>query len=275
LKNIQQFIFIIVFAIIVLSVPAYSAVQRTDEVQAAALGDGAITAQESDALKDTLAIPSAVPRGPQDVLRDYEAGMSSLSEQFSAKLGVLVQAVEKGELSRDQGENISAEQYQVARMQFELLSALHAMLQADVAHAAIAPPQPQPTAAKPSEIVVVPLPFSSLELSPALTEYLNLSSAQVRAIEQLMSEEHRNLKPLMDDMQATRAKLLAASGQHATNQKEIKTLAAAQAGMLTKLIVANSRMQARLFKLLTAEQQKKLEAFKQSNSNQLSLQAGQ
>ena len=275
MKNIQQFIFIIVFAIIVLSVPAYSAVQRTDEVQAAALGDGAITAQESDALKDTLAIPSAVPRGPQDVLRDYEAGMSSLSEQFSAKLGVLVQAVEKGELSRDQGENISAEQYQVARMQFELLSALHAMLQADVAHAAIAPPQPQPTAAKPSEIVVVPLPFSSLELSPALTEYLNLSSAQVRAIEQLMSEEHRNLKPLMDDMQATRAKLLAASGQHATNQKEIKTLAAAQAGMLTKLIVANSRMQARLFKLLTAEQQKKLEAFKQSNSNQLSLQAGQ
>jgi len=275
LKNIQQFIFIIVIAIIVPSVPAYSAVQRTDEVQAAALGDGAITAQESDALKDTLAIPSAVPRGPQDVLRDYEAGMSSLSEQFSAKLGVLVQAVEKGELSRDQGENISAEQYQAARMQFELLSALHAMLQADVAHAAIAPPQPQPTAAKPSEIVVVPLPFSSLELSPALTEYLNLSSAQVRAIEQLMSEEHRNLKPLMDDMQATRAKLLAASGQRATNQKEIKTLAAAQAGMLTKLIVANSRTQARLFKLLTAEQQKKLEAFKQSNSNQLSLQAGQ
>lgn len=274
MKNIQQFIFIIVFAIIVPSVPAYSAVQRTDEVQAAALGDGAITAQESDALKDTLAIPSAVPRGPQDVLRDYEAGMSSLSEQFSAKLGVLVQAVEKGELSRDQGENISAEQYQAARMQFELLSALHAMLQADVAHAAIAPPQPQPTAAKPSEIVVVPLPFSSLELSPALTEYLNLSSAQVRAIEQLMSEEHRNLKPLMDDMQATRAKLLAGSGQRATNQKEIKTLAAAQAAMLTKLIVANSRTQARLFKLLTAEQQKKLEAFKQSNSNQLSLQAG-
>jgi len=274
LKNIQQFIFIIVIAIIVPSVPAYSAVQRPDEVQAAALGDGAITAQESDALKDTLAIPSAVPRGPQDVLRDYEAGMSSLSEQFSAKLGVLVQAVEKGELSRDQGENISAEQYQAARMQFELLSALHAMLQADVAHAAIAPPQPQPTAAKPSEIVVVPLPFSSLELSPALTEYLNLSSAQVRAIEQLMSEEHRNLKPLMDDMQATRAKLLAGSGQRATNQKEIKTLAAAQAAMLTKLIVANSRTQARLFKLLTAEQQKKLEAFKQSNSNQLSLQAG-
>ena len=274
MKNIQQFIFIIVIAIIVPSVPAYSAVQRPDEVQAAALGDGAITAQESDALKDSLAIPSAVPRGPQDVLRDYEAGMSSLSEQFSAKLGVLVQAVEKGELSRDQGENISAEQYQAARMQFELLSALHAMLQADVAHAAIAPPQPQPTAAKPSEIVVVPLPFSSLELSPALTEYLNLSSAQVRAIEQLMSEEHRNLKPLMDDMQATRAKLLAGSGQRATNQKEIKTLAAAQAAMLTKLIVANSRTQARLFKLLTAEQQKKLEAFKQSNSNQLSLQAG-
>lgn len=275
MKNIQQFIFIIAFAIIVLSVPAYSAVQRTDEVQAAPLGDGAITAHESDALKDVLAVPSAVPRGPQDVLRDYEAGMSSLSEEFSAKLGVLVQAVEKGELSRDQGENISAEQYQAALMQFELLSALHAMLQADVAHAAIAQPQPQTTAAKQSEIVMVALPYASLELSPALTQYLDLSPVQVSAIEQLMSEERRNLKPLMDEMQATRAKLLAASGHRETNQKEVKSLAAAQAGMLTKLIVAASRMQARLYKLLTAEQQKKFEAFKQSNSNELSLQAGQ
>jgi Spy/CpxP family protein refolding chaperone len=280
LKNIQHLIFILLIPIIVMSVPASSEVQRiepqiqrSDEIQPPVIDTEAVIAQESDALKDALAVPSAVPRGPQDVLRDYEAGMSSLSQQFSAKLGVLVQAVEKGELSRDQGENISAEQYQASRMQFELLSALHAMLQADVAHAAVA--QPQPAAAKQSEIVMVALPFSSLELSPALSQYLDLSPQQVTAIEQLMSQERRELKPLVDEMQATRTKLLAASGHPQANKKEVKTLAAAQAGMLTKLIVANSRMQARLYKLLTVEQRKKLEAFKQSNSSELALQAGQ
>jgi Spy/CpxP family protein refolding chaperone len=280
LKNIQHLIFILLIPIIVMSVPASSEVQRTepqiqrtDEIQPPVIDTEAVIAQESDALTGALAVPSAVPRGPQDVLRDYEAGMSSLSQQFSAKLGVLVQAVEKGELSRDQGENISAEQYQASRMQFELLSALHAMLQADVAHAAVA--QPQPAAAKQSEIVMVALPFSSLELSPALSQYLDLSPQQVTAIEQLMSQERRQLKPLMDEMQATRTKLLAASGHPQANKKEVKTLAAAQAGMLTKLIVANSRMQARLYKLLTVEQRKKLEAFKQSNSSELALQAGQ
>ena len=279
----KQFVFIILFAIIAVSArPAYSEVQRTesqvqrgDELQPSVIDAGAVIAQESDALKDALAVPSTVPRGPQDVLKDYEAGMTSISEQFSAKLGVIVQAVHKGELSRDQGEKISGEQYQIARMQFELLSALHEMLQEDLAHAAVAQPQLQPTDAKQSEIVMVALPFSSLELTPALTEYLGLSSGQVTAIEQLMSEERRHVKPLMDEMQATRTKLLAASAHRQGNEKEVKTLAAAQAGLLAKLIVANSRMQARINRLLTVEQQKKLESFKQSNPSELSLQAGQ
>jgi hypothetical protein len=48
-------------------------------------------------------------------------------------------------------------------------------------------------------------------------------------------------------------------------EKEIKALAEAQAAMLTKLILANSRMQARIYKLLSREQQEKLDAFRQSS----------
>jgi len=144
-----------------------------------------------------------------------------------------------------------------------LLSALHEILQQDLARAAIT--QPTPVPAKQSEIVMVALPFSSFELSPSLAQYLGLTAEQISAIEKLMSEERRNLGPLMAQMQANKAKLLAASGHPQSNQKEVKALAAAQAGMLTELIIANSQMQAKLYKLLTVEQQKKLDNFKQSN----------
>jgi Spy/CpxP family protein refolding chaperone len=111
---------------------------------------------------------------------------------------------------------------------------------------------------------MVALPFSSLRLSPSLAEYLDLSPEQVNAIEQLMSNERPNLEPLMVQMRATKTKLLPATAGHQTNDKEIKALADTQAAMLTKLILANSRMQAKLYKLLSREQQRKLDAFKQS-----------
>src|SRR5437660_1292872 len=55
----------------------------------------------------------------------------------------------------------------------------------------------QITEAKPGEsassrddqIVVVDIPFSSLQLDPSLAEYLGLSSAQIRAIQHLMAQE--------------------------------------------------------------------------------------
>jgi hypothetical protein len=45
----------------------------------------------------------------------------------------------------------------------------------------------------------------------------------------------------------------------------VKALAATQANMLAKLIVANSRMQAKLYKLLTPAQRKKLDNFKRTS----------
>jgi Spy/CpxP family protein refolding chaperone len=267
---IKQLLFIVSIAIITLSAPAYSETLRTEDVQPPLFGSTPGTLAETESLGDALAVPSALPRGPQDLLNDYEAGMVSISQEFSARLGAIVQAVQKGELSREEGENITAEQYQVSRMQFELFSALHEILQQDIARATA--PQPAPAAAKQNDIVMVSLPFSSLELNSSLAEYLELSPEQVSAIEKLMSEERRKLEPLMAQMQANKTKLLAASSHRPTNEKEVKALAATQAGMLTELIVANSQLQAKIDKLLTAEQQKKLDVVKRSS--ELSQRAG-
>ena len=219
----------------------------------------------SDALTNVLAAPSATPRGPQDQLQDYEAGMVSITQQFSAKIAVIAGAVQRGELSREQGEDISAEQYEMAQMQFNLLSALHEMLAQDLARAAAAPQ----SARKPSqenEIVMVALPFSSLQLNPSVIEYLDLSPAQVRSIQQLMSDERSTLEPLMAQLQTIREQLLSITEQDQTrNEKEVKALAAVQARNLTKLIVANSRMRARIYQLLSPQQQRKLDEFQKSN----------
>jgi hypothetical protein len=189
--------------------------------------------------------------------------MVTIAQQFSAQLRTIVQGVQSGQLSREQGEQLTGEQYQIARMQFELLSALHRMLQQDLARTRVVGYEPAPSEER--EIVMVALPFSSLELSPSLAEYLELSADQVNAIRRLMSDERRNVEPLIAEMRANKAKLLVATAGRQTNEREIKALADAQATMLTKLILANSRMQARIYKLLSREQQKKLDDFKQSS----------
>jgi len=215
----------------------------------------------ASSLAAVLSVPSAIPQGPQDLVEEYETGMRAITQQLSARLAALAGAVNRGELTREQGESVSFEQYQQAQMQFDLLSVLRELLQQDIARAAAAP-RPKPDEAVKSEIVMVALPFSSLQLSPSIVEYLDLSSTQVASIEELMSEERRNLVPLMTQMQETRDQLLIATDQGETkDEKEVKALAATQARNLTKLIVANSRMRTRIYQLLSPTQQKKLDAF--------------
>jgi len=248
-------------SIIAVLAPAFAAAQHgADEVQPPEL---AVIASNTrgEILTSVLAVPSAIPRGPDDRLREYELGMATIAQQFSLQLRNIVQGVGSGQLRREQGEQLTGEQYQIARMQFELLSALHSMLQQDLARATVVNHEPAPE----SEIVVVALPFSSLELSPSLAEYLELSADQVNAIQHLMSDERRNVEPLIAQMRANKAKLLVATAGRQTNEGAIKALADAQATMLTKLILANSRMQARIYKLLSREQQKKLDDFKESS----------
>jgi hypothetical protein len=248
--------------IIAVSAPAFAAVQdRTDNVQPLEAVPIA-PARGNETLASVLAIPPALPRGPYDRLTDYENGMAAIAQQFSSKLQTIVQGVQSGQLNREQGEQLGGEQYHIARMQFEFLSALHEMLQQDLARTTVGY-QPAPSGER--DIVMVELPFSSLELTPSLVQYLELRPDQVNAIQQMMADQRRNLEPLMVQMRAARTRLLVATAGGQTNEKEIRALANAQAGMLTKLILANARMQARLYKLLSRKQQRKLDSLKQSS----------
>jgi hypothetical protein len=223
---------------------------------------------EDAALAEVLSIPSAIPRGPRDVLDDYEADMAAIASRLSGELESIWQAFKSGRLTREQSENISSERYQVAIMQFQVLSALHAMLEQDMANT---PVVPKSTASQGSQIVSVPLPFSSLQLSPSLAEELGLRSEQISAIQELISNERRETEPLMVQLRSTRQQLVAATQQARPNEKEIRALAGTQARILMKLIVADARTRGKVYRCLSPEQQNKFDDFKRAND--LTLQA--
>ena len=156
---------------------------------------------------------------------------------------------------------MSAEQYQVTHMQFELLSLWRGIEEQDSARNPDVEAKPDST--QESEVVMVALPFSSLQLNPSLATYLSLTSSQVEAIQQVMMREQHSLEPLMTGLRTAREKLLAIGSEH-VNEKQVKALADTEASLLARLIVANARMQSKIYKILSPEQQKKLSDLKQT-----------
>jgi hypothetical protein len=199
--------------------------------------------------------------GPQQVLQEYEAAMVAITQNFSAKLAGITEAVQQGKMSSEDGKTSSGEQYLIAQMQFQLLSAWRQIEEQNLAKV---PPPDDKSDASPTddnEIVLVELPFSSFELTGAVAEHLSLTQSQKEAIQQVMTRERHHMEPLMAQSRSIREKLLALDPQH-SNKKEIKTLADAQAALLAKFIVANARMQSEIYRLLTPEQQRKLDDLK-------------
>ena len=104
---------------------------------------------------------------------------------------------------------------------------------------------------------MVALPFSSFQLNPSLATYLSLTASQVEAIQQIMMREQHSLEPLMTQLRTTREKLLTI-GSEPANEKQVKALADTEASLLARLIIANARMQSKIYKILSSGQQKKL-----------------
>jgi hypothetical protein len=199
--------------------------------------------------------PAVTANDPKQALLDYDSLMIALTQKFSATLETISEAVKRGELSSEQAREVSAEQYQLTHMQFELLSLWRGFEEQDLS--GVPDFQPSPDPGQESEVVTVALPFSSLQLNPSLAKYLNLTPTQVEAIQQVMTREQSSFEPLITELRVTRDKLLAICSGH-INEKQVKALAATEASLLARLIVANARMQSKIYKILSAEQQRKL-----------------
>jgi hypothetical protein len=73
-----------------------------------------------------------MPLGPQDVLKSYEIAMSLVADKTSADFSSIVQAQQTNQITREQAEYLLQQRYQVAMMQYQVLSALHDVLRHDI-----------------------------------------------------------------------------------------------------------------------------------------------
>jgi hypothetical protein len=214
-----------------------------------------VTPVEDPAIRSVPTGRAVQANDPKQALQDYDSLMIALTQKFSATLATIAEAAKRGELSGEQAREMSVEQYQLAHMQFELLSLWRGIEEQDSATSPDVQADPAPR--QENEAVTVALPFSSLQLNPSLATYLNLTPTQVEAIKQVMTREQSSFEPLITELRVTRDKLLAIGSEH-TNEKQVKALADEEASLLARLIVANARMQSKIYRILSPEQKKRL-----------------
>jgi len=101
---------------------ALAAAEGADRNLHTGRGQLLVTPVDDPAVKDVPPSPAVVPNDPKQVLQDYDSLMIALTQKFSATLATIAEAVKRGEVSSEQAREVSAEQYQLTHMQFELLS---------------------------------------------------------------------------------------------------------------------------------------------------------
>ena len=120
------------------------------------------TSMQSNAgLSDVIACKPEMPLGPQDILKAYEIAMSLVLEKTSADFLVIVQTQQANQISREQAEYLLLQSYQVAMMQYQVLSALRDVLKHDIDEAAWQQARQPLKTTSSDTVLVVPFPGSA------------------------------------------------------------------------------------------------------------------
>jgi hypothetical protein len=123
----------------------------------------AVTSAPSDTvLSEVIAVKPEMPLGPPDILKAYEIAMNLVVEKASTDFSAIAQAQQANQISRGQAEYLLQEGYQVAMMQFQVLSALHDVLKHEIDQTT---EQAKSSVRKDSSdtVLVVPFPASPFE----------------------------------------------------------------------------------------------------------------
>jgi hypothetical protein len=107
-------------------------------------------------LAELIAVRPELPLGPTDVLKEYEQGMALIAQGMSAEVANISRAQQANEVTREQAEYLIEERYQIAMMQYQVLSALHEALERDVAQEAERAKRVRGGAGPDTAVVVVP-----------------------------------------------------------------------------------------------------------------------
>ena len=116
--------------------------------------------QSNPVLSDLIALKPEMPLGPEDVLKSYEIAMNMVADKTSADFVVIVQAQQTNQITRQQAEYFLQQSYQMAMMQYQVLSALHDVLKHEIDKAAGQQARQSLKATNSDTVLVVPFPES-------------------------------------------------------------------------------------------------------------------
>jgi len=118
-------------------------------------------AQSNAVLSGLITFKPEMPLGPQDLLKSYEIAMSLVADKTSTDFSVIVQAQQENQITREQAEYLLQQKYELAIMQYQVLSALHDVLRHDMEEATQRRESSLRTA-RADTVLVVPCPSSAL-----------------------------------------------------------------------------------------------------------------
>ncbi|HVO63939.1 MAG TPA: hypothetical protein VMT53_23660 [Terriglobales bacterium] len=121
--------------------------------------------QANEAVADVLAIAPQMPRGPVEILQEYENEMTSISQTFSAEMAIITQAVRQGQITREQADYLMQQTFQISMMQYEVVSALHDTLAVEISRTSVSPHAQAPEA-ETTIVVQPPFPVQSSPSAP-------------------------------------------------------------------------------------------------------------
>lgn len=183
--------------------------------------------------------------------------MEAVLQALSEDLGQIALAVRDGKITPEQAEYLSIERYYVGLMRFQLLRALHQSAGEENQRESYSHSN---TASAPSSdtAITIAAPTSSPDVPPQIASYLELNPAQLAAIQAQVIDDRKQVQPLLKQLENSRRKLISNSLNGNCDVKKVRALAAEQSRILKQLIVANALLEAKVYKMLTTEQQQKL-----------------
>jgi len=154
------------------------------------------------------------------------------------------------------------EPYALGLMRFQLLSTGHQMLDYRTRQET----EPVSEVQVSGDTLVVSPPDSSSDVPTAIIEFLDLTPLQIAAIQAQIAVQRGQTQSLMKQLTNNRRELIASTLKGHFDIHRVRKLAAQQARILEPLVVANARLQTEIYKLLTVEQQRRLDVVRKETA---------
>lgn len=243
--------------ILMAGVLALPAMAQTDHPQLPGIG-GTTTTEQSD---DSAVTPNSTLQ-PQDALNTYEQQMAIVTVQTYAELAQITEAAHSGQISSERADYLARRCFELGVVRLQFLDTLHQIIEGKVSKEAAPekPEEPQTRQIEESgDTLVVSPPASSLQIPESVVKSLELTPPQIAIIQARVAETQREIQPLLQRLLEHKKEIVIATHTNQSSNRRIRKLAVEQSHILERLIVANSRLQQDIYKILTAEQRQKLD----------------